>query len=359
MEDLRSERLIKGVIEKIGEHKVTLSFMHACGTHQETLIRYGLDSLFHSVGITIKSGPGCPVCVTTAKEFAQIMTLAEKGKIVAAYGDCLKVPTNRKSLMNLREEGHDIRIVYSVEEAVNLANTIGKDVVFMAIGFETTAPTTGTILLRDNLPENFYIFSCHRFFLPAMIKLLELGEIRLEGLIEPGHVSAIVGTRPYEQIRKRFQIPQVISGFEPLDIALSVYELIKQNLDSEPKVINEYSRVVSEKGNLLALKVIDTVFEEGDIDWRGFPIIPNSLMKIRERFSAHDASKQFEDLLSNIQYEPSKIEKSCRCGEVLRGVIQPTDCPLFNRVCTLENPVGGCMVSVEGSCRIQLELGQS
>jgi hydrogenase expression/formation protein HypD len=358
LERLRDGKLIRGIVERIGEYHVHLNFMHACGTHQETLVRYGLDSLFGKVGVSVKSGPGCPVCVTTAKEFVQVMELAEKGKTIVVYGDCLKVPVNGRSLVSLREDGFDVRVVYSVEDAVRLAEGVETDVVFMAIGFETTAPTTGAILLKDDLPDNFYVFSCHRFFLPAMIKLLELGEVRLQGLIEPGHVSAVVGARPYEQIKKRFQIPQVISGFEPLDLALSAYELVKQNIEGEPRVVNEYNRVVSANGNTTALKVLHSVFEEGDIEWRGFPIIPKSLMKIRRRFSAHDAQAQFEDILSKVTYEPSEIEKRCRCGEVLRGVAEPKDCPLFNKVCTLENPVGACMVSIEGACRIHLELGQ-
>ncbi|MGQ9781221.1 MAG: hydrogenase formation protein HypD [Nitrososphaeria archaeon] len=358
MERLRDKELIKGIVEKIGEYGVNLNFMHACGTHQETLVRYGLDSLFSKVGVSIKSGPGCPVCVTTSREFVQVMALAERGKTVVVFGDCLRVPVSGRSLMNLREDGFDIRVVYSVEDAVNLAREVKKDVVFMAIGFETTAPTVGAVLLKDDLPDNFYVFSCHRFFLPAMAKLLEMGEVRLRGLIEPGHVSAVIGTRPYEQIRERFHIPQVISGFEPLDLALSAYKLVKQNIEGEARVENEYSRVVSPNGNPTALKTINEVFEADDIKWRGFPTIPKSLMKIRKKFSSHDALAQFEDMLSRVEYEPTMKEKSCRCGEVLRGVIQPKDCPLFNKICTLDNPVGACMVSVEGSCRIQLELGQ-
>ena len=358
MEELKDVNLIKGIVNRIGEYKLKLDFMHACGTHRETLVRYGLDNLFSSAGITIRSGPGCPVCITTSKEFVQIMSLGEKGKMIAAYGDCLRVPVNRRSLMSLREEGYDVRIVYSIEEAVSLAKEEKKDVVFMAIGFETTAPSTAATLLRDDLPENFYVLSCHRFFLPAMLRLLEMGEIRLQGLIEPGHVSTIIGTKPYKRILKRFNIPQVISGFEPLDMALSTYKLVMQYLDGEPKVENEYTRVVSAEGNYRALKRITEVFEEGDIEWRGFPTISRSLMKIREKFSAHDASKQFEDILSKIRYEPSTIEKNCRCGEVLRGLIEPRKCPLFGKVCTLDNPIGTCMVSIEGSCRIQLEFGK-
>lgn len=356
MEQLKDANLIKGIINRIGEYKLKLDFMHACGTHQETLVKYGLDSLLSNVGITIRSGPGCPVCVTTAKEFVQIMSLCERGKMIAVYGDCLRVPVNGRSLMGLREEGYDLRIVYSIEDAVDLAKEEKKDVIFMAIGFETTAPSTAAILLKEDLPENFYVLSCHRFFLPAMVRLLEMGEIRLQGLIEPGHVSVIIGTKPYKEILKRFNIPQVISGFEPLDIAFSAYKLVNQYYSGEPKVENEYTRVVSYGGNERAVKRIEKVFEESDIEWRGFPTISKSSMKIREKFSAHDASKQFGDILSKIRYEPSPIEKNCRCGEVLRGLIEPRQCPLFGKACTLDNPIGACMVSIEGSCRIQLEF---
>jgi len=353
--ELKDAKLINGIIERIGQYKLNLTFMHACGTHQETLSRYGLGSLLSKVGIRIRSGPGCPVCVTTAKEFLQAMKLAEKGKIITIYGDCFRVPVNRRSLMHLKTEGYDVRIVYSIDESVELARTVEKDVVFMAIGFETTAPSTASTLVRDDLPENFYVLSCHRFFPPAMIKLLELGEVKLDGIIEPGHVSAIIGCKPYEVIMKRFKIPQVISGFEPLDIILSVYYLVRQIVDGEAKVVNEYNRVVSREGNQTALSLIDRVFYPKDIEWRGFPVVPSSLMTIRDKYSKHDAHKQFEDIISKVQYEPSPLEKGCRCGEVLRGVIQPTDCPLFGKVCNLENPVGACMVSVEGACRIFLE----
>ncbi|MGD0328827.1 MAG: hydrogenase formation protein HypD [Nitrososphaeria archaeon] len=359
MEWLKDSNLIRGIVDKIGEHNVKLNFMHACGTHQETLVKYGLDSLFSKVGIAVRSGPGCPVCITTAKEFVEIMSLGERGKLITAYGDCLRVPVNQRSLMSLREEGYDVRIVYSIEDAAKIAEEENRDVIFMAIGFETTAPSTASILLRDNLPENFYVLSCHRFFLPAMVKLLEMGEIKLQGLIEPGHVSAIIGTSPYKYIRDRFCIPQVISGFEPLDMALSIYELVSQYLDDEPKVENEYKRVVPAEGNVIAMRRIEEVFEKADIEWRGFPTISKSSMKIREKYSAHDASKQFEDILNKIRYEPSKVEMDCRCGEVLRGLIEPKECPLFSRACSLENPIGACMVSIEGSCRIQLEFGQT
>ncbi|MEM3403099.1 MAG: hydrogenase formation protein HypD [Nitrososphaeria archaeon] len=356
MEDLRDARLIRGIIEKVANYKKRFQFMHACGTHQETLVRYGLDSLYINAGITVKSGPGCPVCVTTADEFVKVMALAENGKTVAVYGDCIKVPVNKKSLMQLKEEGCDIRVVYSIEEALNIAKVVKRDVIFMAIGFETTAPNTAITLMSEDLPENFYVFSCHRRFVPAMVKLLTMGETKLQGLIEPGHVSVIIGTKPYDEIRRKFKIPQVISGFEPLDMTISVYNLVLQNLRGEPIVENEYSRVVSEDGNLRAKKVMEEVFLNRDGDWRGIPDVPASLMGIKEKYSSHDASKQFEDILVDANYQMSPLESSCRCGEVLRGVINPNECPLFNKVCTLENPVGACMVSTEGACRIQAEF---
>ena len=357
MNEFKNAELIKGIIEKVSKYRLTdLNLMHACGTHQETLVKHGLDRLFSAIGITIKSGPGCPVCITTAREFAEVMALAEEGKIISTYGDCLKVPINGKSLMNLREEGYDIRVVYSVEDAVSIAKTENTDVVFMAIGFETTAPNTAVVLSSSDLPKNFFVYSCHRFFVPAMIKLLEMGENRIQGLIEPGHVSAIIGTKPYEEIRNRFGIPQVISGFEPLDMSISIYMLIRQHLEADPRVENEYSRVVAPKGNTRAIALIQNVFETADIDWRGFPVIPDSLMKIKENFSAHDAKKQFEKNLSRVEFRQDPLEKNCRCGEVLRGLIKPSECPLFGKVCTLDNPVGACMVSVEGTCKIQLEF---
>lgn len=328
-----------------------LQLMHVCGTHQDTLTHYGLDSLLKTCGVRVRQGPGCPVCVTTAREFEEAATLARTGKTIATFGDVSKVPGRRGSLLDLRGEGHDIRIVYGIGDAVALARKEDKDVVFMAAGFETTAPTTAVMML-EGLPENFFVLSCHRYMPPALNALLAMGETRLEGIIEPGHVSAIIGLKPYERLSETYGIPQVVAGFEPLDLLMAVYMLAQQVQRGEAKVENEYSRVVRYEGNLRALDAINRVFEASDVEWRGFPVIPRSGMTIKRQFEAWDARKVWEDDLRNVS-DFLEETRGCRCGEVLRGLIESGECPLFGKACTPTHPVGPCMVSVEGSCNIE------
>ena len=328
-----------------------IKLMHVCGTHQDTLTRYGLDSLLRTCGVRIRQGPGCPVCVTTAREFEEAAVLAKRGKTITTFGDVSKVPGAEGSLMDLRGRGFDIRVVYGIVDAIELAREMDHNVVFMAVGFETTAPATATMLL-GGLPENFSILNCHRFMPPAIEALFTMGEFRLNGVIEPGHVSTIIGLKPYEKIVERYGIPQVVAGFEPLDILMAVYMLAQQITRGDARVDNEYSRVVRYEGNVKALDVMNRVFEPFDVEWRGFPVIPRSGMKIKKEFEAWDARKLWEDDLQSVE---GYIEETrgCRCGDVLRGLIESWECPLFGKTCTPAYPVGPCMVSVEGSCNIE------
>jgi hydrogenase expression/formation protein HypD len=328
-----------------------LQFMHVCGTHQDTLTRYGLDFLLETCGVRVRQGPGCPVCVTTAREFEEAAVLARTGKTITTFGDVSKVPGRRGSLLDLRGKGYDVRVVYGIGDAVALAQEEDKDVVFVAAGFETTAPTTAAMIL-EGLPENFSVLSCHRYIPPALNALLAMGETRLDGIIEPGHVSAIIGLKPYERLSEAYGIPQIVAGFEPLDLLMAVYMLAQQIQHGEAKVENEYSRVVRCEGNLRALDAMSRVFDAFDVEWRGFPVIPRSGMRIKRRFEAWDARKVWED---DIQTVSGFLEETrgCRCGEVLRGVIESWECPLFGRACMPTHPIGPCMVSVEGSCNIE------
>jgi len=353
----RDKAFAEKIVKNLRKMGLNLRVMHVCGTHQDTLVRYGLDELFRQCGVEIRQGPGCPVCVTTTKEFCEAAFLAREGLIVATYGDVAKAPSQVGSLLDQRAEGCDVRIVYSVEDAVKIAEKTSKDVIFMAVGFETTAPSTAKILMED-LPENFSVLCCHRYIPPALHALLGMGELKLDGLIEPGHVSTIIGVKPYEEISKIYKIPQVIAGFEPLDLLMAVYMLANQIRHDEAKVENEYVRSVRYEGNPKALKVMEEVFEPFDIAWRGFPIIPKSGMRLRKKFEKYDARKRFEDILEKIDEKFFEEPKGCRCGEILRGLVNPEDCPLFGRVCTPDKPVGPCMVSVEGACNIQFKYGK-
>ncbi|MFH0897581.1 MAG: hydrogenase formation protein HypD [Candidatus Bathyarchaeota archaeon] len=344
------------IVRALKSMRLNVCLMHVCGTHQDTLVRYGLDSLLRDCGVTVRQGPGCPVCVTTMKEYEEAATLAKEGIAVATFGDASRVPGQHGSLLDLRAEGCNVRIVYGIEDAVKIAEGTEKKVVFLGVGFETTAPSTAVMVLKG-LPKNFSILNCHRYVPPALNALLGMGEVKLHGLIEPGHVSTIIGIKPYEEISKRYKIPQVIAGFEPLDMLMAVYMLACQIKNQEAKVENEYSRVVRYDGNVKALDALDRVFEPFDIDWRGFPIISESGMKLRKKYNGSDARKVYADELKDVAQNMFEDRTDCRCGEVLRGLIDSTDCPLFGKGCTPTHPTGPCMVSMEGSCNIEFKYG--
>jgi hydrogenase expression/formation protein HypD len=350
---LKDKKLAENIVSKIKKADIKLKFMHVCGTHQDTLVKHGLDSLLKKCGIEIGQGPGCPVCVTTPKEIEEMLVLARSRKIVTSFGDMMNVPGEHFSLRNIKAEGHDVRTVYGIEDAVKIAEeSPEKEVVFMAVGFETTAPTTASVLY-SNPPDNFSILCCHRTIPQALKAIIEMGEVKIDGLIEPGHVSTIIGTKPYEFLSKDYKVPQVVAGFEPIDILMGCWMLVEQIKNNKPLVQNEYKRVVHPEGNIKAKKILNEVFEPCDIKWRGFPIIKYSGLKLKNKFEDFDARKKFEDILKDVQNKKFHEPEGCRCGELLRGLVTPFDCPLFGQACTPETPVGPCMVSIEGSCNIE------
>jgi hydrogenase expression/formation protein HypD len=354
MFEFRDKQLMAKIIQMLRKSNLGLRFMHVCGTHQDTIVKYGLDSILKECSIEVRQGPGCPVCITTDSEIEKGIILAKSGITITSFGDMLRVPTSMGSLMDTRTEGCDIRIVYSIEDAVSIADkNPGKKIVFMAIGFETTAPGTAAILKEDNLPNNFSIISCHRYLPPALKSLLEMGESKIDGIIEPGHVSTIIGIKPYEAISEIFKIPQVVAGFEPLDVMMSVYMLTRQKMRKEAKVENEYLRSVKSEGNKKALNFIEKVFEPINACWRGFPIIYNSKMNLRKEYDEYNAELIYADLLEKGAQKKQSQPTRCRCDEVLRGLIDPKECPLFGKSCTPQSPIGPCMVSYEGSCNIE------
>jgi hydrogenase expression/formation protein HypD len=351
----RNEKLAQEIVAKLKALNLTLRLMHVCGTHQDTLMRYGLNSMLLDAGIDVRAGPGCPVCVTTAKEIEEAIALAHSGKVVATFGDMFRVPGETQSLADVKAEGYDVRMVYSITDCLALATKTDKDVVFFSIGFETTAPTPASVILNKP-PENFSILSTHRLIPPAMAALLTMGELKIDGFIDPGHVSAIIGAGPYEFLSRDYKIPQVIAGFEPLDLLVAVYMLAMQIRRGEAKVENEYARVVKPEGNEKAKQIMETVFEPCDVGWRGFPVIPGSGLTLKDEFAAYDARKRYEDDLSALPGDYKEPE-GCRCGEILRGVVEPEECPLFGTGCTPQHPIGPCMVSREGCCNIMFRYG--
>jgi len=351
----RNEKLAQEIVAKLKALNLTLRLMHVCGTHQDTLMRYGLNSMLQEVGVDVRAGPGCPVCVTTAKEIEEAIALAHSGKVVATFGDMFRVPGETQSLADVKAEGYDVRMVYSITDCLALAEKTDKDVIFFSIGFETTAPTPASVILSKP-PENFSILSTHRLIPPAMAALLNMGELKIDGFIDPGHVSAIIGAGPYEFLSRDYKIPQVIAGFEPLDLLVAVYMLAMQIRRGEAKVENEYTRVVKPEGNEKAKKIMETVFEPCDVGWRGFPVIPGSGLTLKDEFAAYDARKRYEDDLSTLSGDYKEPE-GCRCGEILRGIVDPDECPLFGTGCTPQHPIGPCMVSREGCCNIMFRYG--
>lgn len=350
---LRDKQIASSIFESLKSIQVNYTFMHVCGTHQDTLVKNGLDKLFNNTGITVIQGPGCPVCVTSPYEIEEILLLARKGKTIATFGDMIRVPGATTSLQHIRSEGSKILTVYSIEDAVTYAfEHPAEEVVFMAVGFETTAPTTASAIL-SNPPKNFSILCCHRTMPTALKAILDMGERKINGFIQPGHVSTIIGTHPYEFISRDYHVPQVIAGFEPLDLLMGVWMLVNQNLAGTAELKNEYTRVVHQDGNRLAKQAIEKVFEPCDMKWRGFPIIRGSGLKLKSAYQIYDARRKYEDILKELKNIEFLEPKGCKCGELLRGLLTPFECPLFGKQCTPDTPVGACMVSTEGSCNIE------
>lgn len=355
----RSREMAKKVLGSIRDLDQKITVMHVCGTHQDTLVRFGLEPLLKEVGVSIRQGPGCPVCVTTGAEIEKAIVLAGKGKIIASFGDMLKVSGKERSLSELRASGGDVRVVYSSADAVRLAqDNPDEDIVFLGIGFETTAPTTSALVLDDGRPENLTVLSYHRTVPPALDFIARSGEVRLDGLIEPGHVSMIIGEHPYRFLSDDMGIPQAIAGFEPLDLLMACHEIAKQKAEGRSELVNLYSRVVKADGNEKALEAMEKSFDVRDVKWRGFPVIPGSGLGISPDHDTADAEKVFEDELEEVKDLEIPEPAGCRCGEVLRGLIDPFECPLFGKACSPNTPVGPCMVSREGSCNILFRWGR-
>lgn len=336
---------LAGEIRK--ESHKSLTFMEVCGGHTMAIRRFGLPDLLPPT-IRLLSGPGCPVCVS-GQQFIDmaIACTAIPGVVVATYGDLIRVPGSVSSLEREKARGRDIRIIYSVLDAVEMAaKEPSARVVFPGIGFETTAPMTAAAILeaaRAGL-TNFSVLSAHKVMPPVMKALVKEG-LRIDGFIAPGHVSAITGTGIYRELAEDHRLGVVVAGFEPVDLMQAILMLVRQIESERPAVEIQYQRVVPEEGNRIAQEMLHKVFKPGDDYWRGMGIIPESGLKLRQEYTMFDAEKQF-NLSVPVPPEP----KGCICGAILRGLNEPPDCPLFARACTPADPVGACMVSAEGTC---------
>ncbi|HPD61136.1 MAG TPA: hydrogenase formation protein HypD [Thermodesulfobacteriota bacterium] len=349
LDEYRDPKLAQILVEKIKSHSLRgLRLMEFCGGHTVAIMKYGLRQLLFPQ-VELLSGPGCPVCVTATVDIDKAIALAQKPEIIlTTFGDMLKVPGSYSSLQKVRADGGDIRIVYSALDALEIAqDNPEKKVVFLGIGFETTAPTIAASILeaKNRRIKNYYILSLHKLCPPVIKALLASGEIKLDGIILPGHVSAIIGSYPYEFISHEYGIGGVVAGFEPLDILLAVEMLIAQIENKNPTIEIAYRRGVKPEGNKKALEIMEAVFEITEANWRGLGRLPASGLMVKREYQDFNVEAFFP-----LESTLTKEHEGCLCGEILRGVKTPLNCKLFGKHCTPDQPVGPCMVSSEGSC---------
>lgn len=356
VDEFRNPALARRLIRRIQERAPRpVRVMEFCGSHTHAIFRFGLrDAL--APAVSLHSGPGCPVCVTSAADLDRAIAFADIPEvIVATFGDMLRVPGRRGTLQEARARGADVRIVYSSMDALQIAlENPGRQVVFLGVGFETTAPTVAaTVLQADYMGvKNFSVFCVHKLTPPAARAVLDAGEVALNGILGPGHVSAVIGSEAWQFLPREYGIPCAVAGFEPLDILQAIDALVQSVAAGTPAVYNAYGRGVLPEGNLHALEMMRRVFLPADAEWRGFGVIPQSGLAFRPEFAHRDAAGRFD-----IHVESAGDPPGCCCGEVLRGIVEPPDCPLYGRICTPSAPVGPCMVSTEGACAAHYRYG--
>ena len=356
LDEYRDPQLAERLVARIRQRPLKgMRIMEFCGGHTVAIMKHGLRQLLSSQ-VELVSGPGCPVCVTANADLDKAIALANQpGVMVATFGDMLKVPGSYSSLQKIRAEGGDVRVVYSAQDALEIAEKNPEaSVAFIGIGFETTAPTIAASVVeaKNRGIKNYYILSLHKLCPPVIKVLLDSGETKIDGIICPGHVSAIIGSYPYEFIPRDHGIGCVIAGFEPLDILLAIDMLMAQRERGRPTVEIAYRRGVKPEGNSKALTIMETVFEVGDAEWRGIGVVQASGLKIRDAYQSFNAEYVFP-----IDSDPALEPEGCLCGAILRGIKTPLDCRLFGSLCTPTQPVGPCMVSSEGTCAAYYHYG--
>ena len=348
------QKEIQKLSQQIDKH---IKIMEVCGGHTHAIFKYGIEELLPD-NIELIHGPGCPVCVMPKGRIDDAIALCQNPQIIfTTFGDAMRVPGAKSSLLQAKAQGADIRMVYSPLDSLKIAKeNPNKEIVFFGLGFETTAPSTAFTILQaaaENI-TNFSMFSNHVLVIPALQALLENPDLQLDGFVGPGHVSMVIGTEPYEFISQEYHKPIVISGFEPLDIFQSIWMLLKQIVENRCQVENQYNRLVEPAGNKNALTAINQVFTVLEkFAWRGLGEIPNSGFKIREEYAQFDAEVKFT--IPNLTVAD---HKACQCGEILKGVLKPWQCKVFGTACTPETPIGTCMVSSEGACAAYYKYGR-
>ncbi|NQU31940.1 MAG: hydrogenase formation protein HypD [Bacteroidetes bacterium] len=348
IDEYRNKEIVQyfaGQIKKTSTKPIRL--MEVCGGHTMSIQKFGLPYLLPDT-VELVSGPGCPVCVTSREYIDRAVAYSRLDDvIITTYGDLIRVPGSSSTLEKEKGKGADIRIVYSILDAMLIAKeNKAKRVIFLGIGFETTAPSSAAGIIKASTASlnNFFVYSAHKVMPPAMETLIDEG-IQIDGYVGPGHVSTITGKGIYENIPKKYNMGVVISGFEPVDLMQSIFMLVEQFENNDPKVEIQYTRVVKPEGNIVAQQMLDEVFEYRDDWWRGLGVLKNSGLKIKQKYEKFDAEKMI-----TVEVEETIEPKGCICGLILRGEKKPKDCGLFGKVCTPSDPVGACMVSSEGSC---------
>lgn len=358
IDEYRQSDLARALAAKIAAMtSQPLKLMEVCGGHTHTIFKYGIEDLLPP-NIEMIHGPGCPVCVIPMGRTDDAIMLAQQpGVIFTTYGDAMRVPGSKLSLLDAKAAGADVRMVYSPLDALKIAKkNPDRHVIFLALGFETTSPSTALTILqaaKDGI-ENFSAFCNHITIVPALKAMLDSPDLRLDGFVGPGHVSTVIGTRSYEFVPREYGKPLVVTGFEPLDILQSVYMIVKQIIEGRAEIENQYGRVVTRDGNQRALEALFEVFEPREyFEWRGLGSIAHSGMKLRQKYAAFDAELKF-----SVPGLRVADPKACQCGEILKGVKKPWECKVFGTACTPETPIGSCMVSSEGACAAYYNFGR-
>ncbi len=355
IQEYRNKALVRSLLEHIHAYDgPEVHFMEVCGGHTMVIQKFGIPPLLPE-RVKLVSGPGCPVCVTSRQYVDHAIALSRLRQVViATYGDLIRVPGSTSSLEKEISRGADIRMVYSTLEALSIAReNPSKKVIFLGIGFETTSPASAAALIqaRNQNVRNFFLLSAHKIMPPAMAAIVD-EDVKIDGYLAPGHVSTITGSEIFRDISERYGLPVVVSGFEPLDILQSIYMLLNQLDSGDIKVEIQYKRVVTPEGNMKARRLMNEAFTLRDDWWRGLGVLPLSGMAVSDPFAEWDAERNF-----SVEVEPTREQKGCICGEVLKGVKRPAECPLYATVCDPANPVGTCMVSEEGACQAFYKYG--
>ncbi len=359
----RNEELSKKIaraIERVSAGLGNIKIMNFCGTHEWTISHYGIRYLMPD-NVELVAGPGCPVCITPSKYIEQAIKLSMEGIRVFTYGDAFKLPktdmSSPRSLEEAKAAGADVKIVYSVLDAIKMSKD-GKDSLFFAVGFETTAPSVLTQIRHGNIPENLKFLIAYRLTPPIMMYTLDnFPESPIRGVIAPGHVSAITGAKAWEFLPKDYGVPTVVSGFEPIDVLLTILEILRQSKEGKARLVNEYNRVVSWEGNLEAQRTMRETCDIVDAAWRGIGFVPMSGLALKEKYRDYDAVKSFGLEEPSASEWKRDLPPGCKCAEVTLGMAKPTDCPHFMTRCTPDRPYGPCMVSSEGTCFIWAKYG--